>query len=72
MDREAWWVTVHGVTKESDMTEQLNTNHWLSKSGRKRRFSLLESAAGGHDKTEKQTKRENQIQGSILHERKNV
>ena len=23
MDREAWWATVHGVTKESDMTEQL-------------------------------------------------
>ena len=20
MDREAWWVTVYGVTKESDMT----------------------------------------------------
>ena len=20
MDREAWWATVHGVTKESDMT----------------------------------------------------
>ena len=20
MDRETWWVTVHGVTKESDMT----------------------------------------------------
>ena len=24
MDRGAWWVTVHGVTKESDKTEQLN------------------------------------------------
>ena len=22
MDRGAWWVTVHGVAKESDMTEQ--------------------------------------------------
>ena len=21
MDREAWWVTVHGVAKESDMTQ---------------------------------------------------
>ena len=21
MDREAWWVTVHGITKESDTTE---------------------------------------------------
>ena len=24
MDRGAWWDIVHGVTKESDMTEQLN------------------------------------------------
>ena len=24
MDRGAWWATVHGVAKESDMTEQLN------------------------------------------------
>ena len=24
MDREAWHAAVHGVTKESDMTEQLN------------------------------------------------
>ena len=23
-DRGAWWATVHGVTKESDRTEQLN------------------------------------------------
>ena len=23
MDRGAWWTTVHGVAKESDMTEQL-------------------------------------------------
>ena len=23
MDRGAWWAIVHGVTKESDMTEQL-------------------------------------------------
>ena len=26
MDRGAWWATVHGVTKESDMTEQLKNN----------------------------------------------
>ena len=26
MDREAWWAAVHRVTKESDMTEQLNNN----------------------------------------------
>ena len=25
MDREAWWATVHGVTKESDTTQRLNT-----------------------------------------------
>ena len=24
MDRGAWWPSVHGVAKESDMTEQLN------------------------------------------------
>ena len=27
MDRGAWWATVHGVTKESDMTEQLNNKY---------------------------------------------
>ena len=26
MDRGAWWATVHGVTKESDMTKPLNNN----------------------------------------------
>ena len=26
MDREAWQATVHRVSKESDMTEQLNNN----------------------------------------------
>ena len=26
MDREAWRVIVHAVTKESDMTEQLSNN----------------------------------------------
>ena len=25
MDRGAWWATVHGVAKELDMTERLNT-----------------------------------------------
>ena len=25
-DTGAWWAKVHGVTKESDMTEQLNSN----------------------------------------------
>ena len=30
MDRGAWWATVHGVTNESDTTEQLNNNNkWL-------------------------------------------
>ena len=23
MDRETWWATVHGITKESDITERL-------------------------------------------------
>ena len=27
MDRGTWWATVQRVTKESDMTEQLNTQH---------------------------------------------
>ena len=26
IDRGAWWATVHGVRRESDMTEQLNNN----------------------------------------------
>ena len=26
MDRGAWWATVHGVSKELDMTELLNSN----------------------------------------------
>jgi len=25
MDRRGWWATVHGVVKESDITEQLST-----------------------------------------------
>ena len=33
MDRGAWRVTVHGVMKESDMTEQLNNN--IHSNGRK-------------------------------------
>ena len=24
IDRAAWWATVHGIRRESDMTEQLN------------------------------------------------
>ena len=28
-DREAWWGTVHGVTKESDMTEQRSIHSQL-------------------------------------------
>ena len=27
MERGTWWATVHGVTKESDMTEHLSTSH---------------------------------------------
>ena len=31
MDRGAWWVTVHGVAKESDTTLELNNNELLGK-----------------------------------------
>ena len=31
MDREAWWATVHGVAKESDITEQLTHTHTVTK-----------------------------------------
>ena len=27
LDRAAWWATVHGVTKELDMTQQLHNNN---------------------------------------------
>ena len=30
MDRGAWWATVHGVRKESDRTQQLNSNDDVS------------------------------------------
>ena len=29
MDRGAWWAMVHGVTKESNMTQQLSNNNLL-------------------------------------------
>ena len=29
MDRGAWWATAHGVTKESNMTEELSTGNIL-------------------------------------------
>ena len=30
MYRGAWWATIHGIAKESDMTEQLNNNKRLN------------------------------------------
>ena len=30
MSRGAWWATVHGVAKDSDMTQQLNNNNKTS------------------------------------------
>ena len=32
MDRGAWWATVHGVAKESYMTEGLSTHQHINKS----------------------------------------
>ena len=29
MGKGAWWATVHGVAKESDMTEWLNNNKYI-------------------------------------------
>ena len=29
-NRGAWQATVHGITKESDMTQQLNSNKYLT------------------------------------------
>ena len=37
MDRGAWWATVHGVSKELDMTQQLNNSRNL----RFRKFKIL-------------------------------
>ena len=33
MGRGAWWATVLGVTKKSDITEQLNNNNTIHGSG---------------------------------------
>ena len=30
MNRGTWWAVVHGVTKELDMTSQLNNNNFIS------------------------------------------
>ena len=30
MSRGAWWATVHGAAKDSDMTQQLNNNNKTS------------------------------------------
>ena len=38
MDRGAWQVTVHGVAKESDMTEELNMHTYRNASKTKPRY----------------------------------
>ena len=35
------WGTVHGVTKESDTTEQLNSNHLIYSKGREENLSIV-------------------------------
>ena len=29
VDREAWWATIHGVTKDLNMTERLNNTVYI-------------------------------------------
>ena len=50
-DRGAWWDTAHGVTKESDMTEQLNNNNSYKMCEEKRHQLRLNRLAS--DKTHK-------------------
>ena len=46
MDRGAWWATVHGVFKESDRTERLNTHTYAHKSCTLVRLTLLYNLSG--------------------------
>ena len=41
MDREAWWATFHGDTKDSDTTWQLNSNFWASQKSLDSTFNLI-------------------------------
>ena len=46
MDRGTWWAIVHGVAKESGMTERLNNNKMLQQSlienkGQKKNVNLF-------------------------------
>ena len=43
-DREAWWATVHGIAKESDMTQELNNNNSNNKSTRASRHGPVMGA----------------------------
>ena len=39
MDRGVWWATVHGVAKESDTTERLNTTDNIDGDSKEMYFS---------------------------------
>jgi len=43
--RGAWWATVHGATRESDMTEQLSTAHKWFQAGPFLKFFTLPKEA---------------------------
>ena len=40
-DKGAWWATVYGVSKESDMTEQAHTHTTHGKKKKKKRHTKL-------------------------------
>ena len=47
MDRGTWQATIHGVTKESDMTERLNSNNNYTKGVKSERAETI----GNHFKS---------------------
>ena len=52
MDRGAWWVTAHSVSKSRDTTEQART-HIFASSIPSIAVTLLDGGGGGESKQEK-------------------